>query len=430
MKTALLLALYLTLNSFFALSQEEEYYDENYLRYTNHIYKENIYTVLAHRDGWVLSNPVMYLNSENGIVVSFDNLDTDIKDYSYTVEHCNANWQPSGLMRSEFIEGFTENQITDYAYSFNTMVEYVHYNVHIPNEDMKITLPGNYILKIYEDFDEKDLVITKRFFVVEDKVGIEASIKRPSQIDRRNYSHEIDFTLNTTGLNLIDPFNEIKVVIRQNNRWDNEITDLKPMYIKDNQLIYDYDVGNLFYAGSEFRFFDIKSLRYQSERIQQIEYEKPYYHVRLLDDESRRFQVYLYHQDLNGRYMPEVQEGEDDDTEADYCYVYFTLPYEAPMIDGNFYVFGSLSDWNYNARNRMTYNYEKKAYQLKMLLKQGYYNYEYIYVQDGTTLADNTFLEGSHYETENDYVIYVYHRGINDRYDKLVGLKTINSLRQ
>ena len=153
----------------------------------------------------------------------------------------------------------------------------------------------------------------------------------------------------------------------------------------------------------------------------------PYHHVILKKDEVRRFKVYFYEQDINGKYYIEVQEGENNDTESDYAYVYFTLPYEAPLIDGNIYVFGALSDWSFNNSNKMIYDLEEKAYKLKMLLKQGYYNYKYVYVKDGENKADHTFIEGSHYETENKYSVYIYYHPINKRYDRLVGVGIGNS---
>ncbi|MBU0766012.1 MAG: DUF5103 domain-containing protein [Bacteroidetes bacterium] len=407
----------------------DDYYDNNYLRYDNHTYKDSIRSVLVHKEGWILTYPVIKLNSETGIVLEFDELGNEINDYSYTIIHCDANWKPSEISQSEYIDGMYDERIMDYAYSFNTFQEYIHYRVTIPNETMDIRASGNYIIQIYEDYDREKLVLTRRFCVAEDKVVISAQIKRPSNLDRRDSGHEIDFTLNCSGVRMMNPFNDIKVVISQNGRWDNAITGLKPLIVNNNELMYDLEEGNVFDAGSEFRFFDIKSIRYQSERISRIVYEKPYYHVQLVPDEVRTFTVYFFNQDMNGKYFPEIQEGEDNSVEADYVWVYFTLPYEAPMIDGNFYVFGGLSDWLFNKSNRMIYNFEKKAYRSSMLLKQGYYNYEYAFVKDGSDCADITFLEGSHYETENDYIIYVYHRDLSERFDRLVGVEIINSLR-
>ena len=408
---------------------EPDYFDENYLRYEDHLYKDSIKTVLLYREGWDLSFPIIDLNANDKLRLRFDVLDNEIHDYYYTIIHCNAEWKPSDLMPSEYIDGFTENHIRDYEHSFNTLFDYVHYTVVFPNEDMKPVLSGNYIIMVYEDYDQENLVLTKRFCVVEPLVKIEPDIKQATLIDLRKNSQEVDFIINTRGLPVNDIFNDIKVKLRINNRWDNEISDLKPLFLKEDQLIYNYEVENVFAAGGEYRNFDIKSIRFQSEFIKDIIFERPYYHVYLTTCIPKPFRVYFFDHDLNGKYLVHIQEGDEDHIEADYVYVHFTLKYDAPLTDGNIYVFGQLSEWSFNNNNRMEYNFEKKAYTLTMLLKQGYYNYEYVFVKDGSTTADNTFIEGSHYETENDYFIYVYFRNNSLRYDKLVGVAVKNTLK-
>lgn len=406
-----------------------EYFSQDFLRYSNHIYKDSIYSVQLHKEGWEMSYPVINLNTEDQLRLSFDELSGEVKNYSYSFEHCNANWEPSGLMTNEIIQGFAENEIKDYSFSFNTSIKYVHYLVVFPGEEIKFNYSGNYIIKVYEDFDQEKLVLTRRFSIVEQLSQIDAVVKQATQIDLRKSSQEIDFTVKHSGVQIDDPYSDIKVVICQNNRWDNAITGLKPLLVKDNELYYDFDEENVFEGGSEFRNFDIKSIRYHSQYIQEIVFEEPFYHVRLLNDDYRRFKIFFHDKDINGRYYVKIDDREDSNLEADYVWVYFTLPFDAPVVDGNIYVFGALSNWNFNSWNQMIYNYEKKAYQHKLLLKQGYYNYEYVFVKDGSTTADHTYIEGSHYETENDYLIYVYFRNIRSKYDKLIGYQIINSQR-
>lgn len=413
-----------------AFSQDtDDYYNEEYPRNTDHVYNKNIKSVMIYKSGWKLSYPIMHLNGNDSLRLCFDDLDLEIKDYSYSIEHCNADWSESGLAVSEYIDGMIENRIVDFEHSFNTFVSYIHYSLYLPNEDIKITKSGNYIIKVFKDYNQDSIVLSRRFFVTEDMAVINAKVRRASDPSRSESGQQIDFTVNKGGLKIRDPFHELKVVISQNYRFDNAVKNIVPNIVREDELVYDYNPETIFEGGSEYRYFDIKSLRYQSERIQAITFEKPYHYVELVSDEPRNFTVYFFNQDLNGKFFHEIQEGEDNDTEPDYVWVHFSMPYEAPMIDGNFYVFGALSDWNYNESNRMNYNFEKKQYEANLLLKQGYYNYEYVFVKDGTTVADNTFLEGSHYETENDYLIFLYQRGFSDRYDHLVGINIINSNR-
>ena len=400
------------------------------LIHTNHIFKKSIKTVLLHKEGWVLSYPVIELNTDDRLLLSFDELSTETKDYYYTFIHCDYDWVPSSLFPSDFLDGFTENRISDYSFSFNTTVDYVHYKLTFPNENVQFRISGNYILKIYQDYDQENLVLTRRFAVTENHVNIIVNSKRPMLEHFRENGQEIDFTVNYEGYPIRDPYSEIKMVMCQNNRWDNLIKGLKPSFLRQSQLIFDYSSENVFPGGCEYRYFDIKSLRYQSEFIEHIDFLASNYHVGLHSGKPKPYQVYFYHNDLNGRFYIDVQEGRNSETDADYVYVYFTLPYEFPLTKGEVYVFGGLSDWNCTETNRMKYNPESGSYELRMLLKQGFYNYEYAFVHHGLSVADNTIIEGSHYETENDYIVYMYHREAMSRYDKLIGVEIANTLRK
>jgi hypothetical protein len=167
-----------------------------------------------------------------------------------------------------------------------------------------------------------------------------------------------------------------------------------------------------------------------AEMVREIDYRPPRYHVFLYPDEPRDNGRYFYREDLNGRFYIEVQEGRNRHTESDYVHVHFTLPMETPFTDGEVYVSGALNNWEFNEINRMSYNYVNRAYELNLLLKQGYYNYEYAFIREDSKFPDAAFLEGSYYETENDYVVYVYLSENTARYDRLIGFQIFNSLRQ
>jgi hypothetical protein len=393
------------------------------------VFKGSVKSVQLHRKGWELSYPVIELNQIDHVHLSFDDLTDEIKNYSYTLVHCDAAWRPSILSKDEYIDGFPDHPFYDYRLSFNTHVNYVHYTLDIPNDEMALRISGNYILKVFEDFDEENVVMTKRFVVSEPVVSIDASVSRPVMQQYMDSGHEVGFSVYYGSLDIQDPFSEISVTICQNNRWDLAMYDLKPLFYKEGVLDYHYQEENVFPAGNEYRYFDIKSLRYQSEYVKNIEYIIPYYHVELFPDQPRSQLNYFYWEDLNGRFYIDIQEGRQGEIEADYVYVHFSLPYDAPMVDGDFYVFGYLSNWKYGDANRLEYNFDRKAYELTLQLKQGLYNYEYIFVPHGTTIPDAGFLEGNHYETENDYVIYVYFRTNTSRYDRVIGYQLTNSQR-
>lgn len=402
--------------------------DENsIIVYKNKIYKKNIKTVLLYRKGWELAPPIIRLNEK--LILSFDDLNAGVKNYKYTFIHCNADWTESDIMKSDFIDGFTEDEIIDYSFSFNTTQSYTHYKVTFPNDNIKITKSGNYIVKVYDRYeDDENLAFVYRFMVLEPKVKITAKIKRATAIEDRNYKQEVDFKIFKQGYNISNVYQNLKVVVIKNQRWDNAITGLKPLLIKGDELDYNYDNENVFNGGNEFRHFSIKSLEAQSDRTRKIIYTNSGYNVYLYDDNIRQFKIYYSDNDINGKMLVKTEDADNSDTEADYAHVHFSLKYNNQNTFGKFYVMGALTNWTYSDEAILKFNPDKKLYQTSLYLKQGYYDYNYVFLEDGKNAGDETFIEGNHYETENDYYIFVYYRENGDLYDRLIGAEKFNSI--
>ncbi|NLF43776.1 MAG: DUF5103 domain-containing protein, partial [Bacteroidales bacterium] len=246
----------------------QDYFSENTLRYSDYVYSNSIRTVLFNKNGTDFSMPVLELGSSEKLVLRFDDVERSLRNFSYTILHCNPSWEPSPLESFEYIEGFPMQEILDYKYSFNTQVSYVHYKVEFPNEQMTPKLSGNYLLIVYEDNDPEKLVLTRRFFVYEQKVGVDAKVSMASLIDDQKYRQEIDFSITAyNSYYLSNPFEDVKVVVRQNGRWDNAITGLKPSLVRGNTLVYEYEDGNIFDGGNEYRGIDLKNLKFVSGRM-------------------------------------------------------------------------------------------------------------------------------------------------------------------
>jgi hypothetical protein len=328
------------------------------------------------------------------------------------------------------LKGYAENPVEDYSNSFNTTVSYIHYRLSFPNDRVKISLSGNYILVVYPSSDKpEEPVITQRFIITEDAASIKVTAHRPQMTKENNTHQQVDFTVNCTGLNINDPYRNVYAFILQNGRWDNAKRNLKPDFYGNNELKYNsLSDKNIFEGGNEYRYFDIKSIRYQSEYVKKIDFVSPYYNVYLFPSDNREFKPYFYWKDFNGKYYIAFQEGQKPDIEADYVYVYFTLPSDQLISGGNIYISGGLNNWTFDKNNLMTYNPERKEYEGTMLLKQGWYNYEYVFMKDRAINGTATIFEGSHYETENDYVVLIYYRNPRDRYDRVIGSVTANTL--
>jgi hypothetical protein len=396
---------------------------------SNHIFNDKIKTVQLYKEGWNLSYPVIKLKSNEKLILNFDLLDDHAETYYYTFIHCDKDWKRSDIFQNDYIEGFSENPVEDYLTSFNTTVSYYHYMLSFPNDKAGISLSGNYILVIYPVDKPGEPAITQRFIVTEDAVKIDISAHRPQMTKDNNSSQQVDFTVSYSGLSIIDPFRNVYAFILQNGRWDNTKRNLKPDFYGNNELKYNsLSDKNIFSGGNEFRYFDIKSIRYQTEYVKRIYYAPPNYNVYLYPSENREFKPYFYWKDFNGKYYIAFQEGQKPDIDADYVNVYFTLPSKQNIPGGKMYVSGGLNNWAFNKNNLMTYNSLRSEYECTMLLKQGWYNYEYVFLKDGSGDGTATLFEGSHYETENDYIVLIYYRNPRDRYDRVIGSVIANTL--
>jgi len=406
------------------------YYSESQIHYDNHTYKKEIRSVELFKSGFRLSDPVIQLNSSEILHLEFDDLKGNIKEYYYSFIHCNANWEPTELWANEYLEGMLEDRIANYDFSFNTRQAYTHYWTSFPNERIALKLSGNYLLKVYtrNEAGDEDLAFTRRFLVYDPKVSLEASIKRASTIEESETHQEIDFMIHTNGYRIDAPYQDIQVTILQNNRWDNALITLKPYMVKGDLLDYSFDNGsNQFKGGNEFRHFDLKSIRYLTDKVKEISYEEGEYHVILWETERRTFKVYLQDDDINGRYLLKTEDEASVETMGEYVSVHFFLPYAAPVTHGNLYVAGGFNAWQYTPENRMKYNFTRRGYEATLRLKQGYYNYLYVLLPNNASAGDESFIEGSHFETENNYTILVYHHKRGTLYDQLIAVGSFDS---
>jgi hypothetical protein len=411
------------------ISTEGQQTNPDSVLYSNHIYNDKIKTVQLYKDGWNLSYPIIKLNSKEKLVLNFDLLADQPEAYYYTFIHCDKDWKKSDIFPNDYMTENGETQVEDYANSFNTTVSYIHYTLSFPNDRVNLSLSGNYILEVYPDGKQEEPAITQRFIVTEDATKIDITIHRPQMAKENNTHQQVDFIANYTGLTINDPSRNLFVFILQNGRWDNAKRNLKPDFNGNNELKYNsLSDKNIFQGGNEYRYFDIKSIRNKTEYVKKIDFVNPNYNVYLYPSDNREFKPYFYWQDFNGKYYIAFQEGKKPEVESDYVYVYFTLPSDQLISGGKMYISGGLNNWAFDKNNLMTFNPVRKEYECTMLLKQGWYNYEYVFMKDGEINGTATLFEGSHYETENDYIVLVYYRNPRDRYDRVIGSVIANTL--
>jgi hypothetical protein len=394
---------------------------------TDMIYKESIHSIRVNLDGSPISPPFKELHSATQFLVTFDDLAGGFADYYYTLIHCNPWWEPSDLETTEYIKGFPENNITDYEQSFNTSIDYKHYSFKFPNDMCQLTRSGNYLLYVFEDGDQELPVFSSRLVIFEPLVAVTARVHESSIIGERRYQQEVDFSIDHQNFEIPNPYEDLAVAVLQNNRWDNAKLDLEPRFVMDRELDFDYGEPNNFMGNNEFRELDLKNFKFITLRVDSTIQKPDGFHTWVKKDPMRTFTQYRTVRDINGKFLPFNDNGFDSDLEADYSYCHFTLPFEIPLSNVDFYVFGSISQWNCSEKFKLHYDYELHTYTATILLKQGYYNYAYAAVKKGEGSIDLTVAEGNHAEAENEYQIFVYNYDIAKDYYRVIGAYFTNS---
>jgi hypothetical protein len=396
--------------------------------YDNSVFRPEIKSVEFYNTSKQASFPVISLGTNEQITLGFDDLKGGSRTYYYTIEHCDANWNSSKLSPAEYLQSFTDERIFNYTYSSATFQKYTHYEIKLPNTTVAPKISGNYALKVYEDGDPSKLVLTRRLYVVNKRVSISANIIASNNVAARRTNQKVNFNIDYSGLPLQNPNRDIRAFIIQNARPETGKMNSTPTYVRGTQLVYNDVNINDFPGRNEFRHFDTRSLRLNSERIARI-YRDTANTVMLLGDPIRNQADYTLLYDNNGKFFILNQDGRDPRTDADYAYVYFSLAANKPDTEGTPYIIGQFNDFKIDESSRMQYDNRGRFY-ANLFLKQGVYDYQYVWVNNATKKPDDTVIEGNYFETENDYQLLIYYRPPGARWEELVGYSLLNTAKQ
>ena len=369
-----------------------------------------------------------YQNDQNTIPVfrlgdsfqlQFDDLYGNEANYYYTITHCDYDWKPSQLSKNEYLNGFDDQRIQDYTNSLNTLQIYSHYRISFPNRLTQLRLSGNYIIKILND--DKEVVFTRKFILYEELVAVPVQVKIARTISARDYKQNLDFAIKSATINFQSPLKNVKVMLMQNGKFDNAITNIKPQFTLGNDLIYKYDRETQFWAGNEFLFFENKDIRAANNNIKEIDSKGGVYNAHLYTNEARANKPYTYFPDINGSFMVKNIGAQRNEIEADYSWVFFTL--SAPNYFGkkDIYVTGIFNNYDISPDNKMDYNTTLGVYEKAIMIKQGFTNYQYVISDSNRKIEEENAVDGNFYLTENNYIVLVYYRENNQRYDRIIG---------
>ncbi len=367
--------------------------------------------------------PVLKLGER--LVLEFDALNANEEDFYYIIEHFNFDWTPSILVKAEYLKGFDNQRILTYENSFNTYQIYSHYDLTIPNSRTRALLKsGNYMISIYDDYDE--LMFSRKFMVYEDIVKVGVKVKSSRDVKVIAEKQTIDIVVYDNGINFNNPLETVKTLIIQNNNLYTAISDLKPQYTLGNQLIYKYVNESAFWGGNEYLYFENKDVRAANVGVQFIDL-KEIYHSYLYTNISRKNRPYTYNPDINGNFQVTAIDRTDVDVEADYTMIHFSLLHEE-LKDQDIYVYGNFNAFAIEDLTKMEFNPESRRYESMLRLKQGFYNYKHVTVDKSTGQLDEGAISGNFWQTENNYKVLVYYRNLGARYDRLIGFGEASSI--
>ena len=384
----------------------------------NEILDKNIASlqVVANND-W-LSLPIITLNSNDFVNISFDDLTHEYHRYCYKIEHCEANWQTSSaLFESDYIDGFASgNTIDDVQESTNTVQLYTHYNISFPNNKCRPKISGNYRVTIYDENDEKHVVCRAYFMIVEPSMGVHLNVTTNTDIDINGKHQQVEMAVDYGNNIVSNPQTQIKTVVMQNNRWDNAVVNARPQYIKANGLQWIHCKDFIFDGGNEYRKFETLDVTHTTMGLESINWDGHNYHAWIWTDEPRP--SYIYDKDANGAFLIRNSDNIDNDVNSDYIITHFRL--KSPQTADPIYINGFFTNDRFLPQYEMKWNEKNQQYEGELLLKQGYYSYQYLMMKPEGKLKPVPS-EGNFYQTENTYQALIYFKANGDRTDRLVG---------
>lgn len=361
--------------------------------------------------------PIIQLNSNEQIQISFDRFGHEYHRYTYKITHCEADWSPSTqLFSTDYLDGFQDNLlINQIQESVNTNVIYTHYTLNLPNDQCRITMSGNYKVEVYDEEDNK--LLTAYFMVVEPLMKVELTYTSNTDIDVNQSHQQVGMMLKFGNLMVTNPATQVKTVILQNARWDDARVNIQPQLISRDGLQWQHCRQFIFDAGNNYRKFECLSVDHPTMGIERINWDGHNYQAYLWPDLPRR--NYVFDESGQGIFIIRNSDNNGNDYLSDYVYVNFTL--QTDTSDDAIYISGGLTNHHLSPQYKMKYNETQHLYTLSLLLKQGYYSYEYVKIKpDGTTQILPS--EGNFYQTKNHYQALVYFKGVNDRTDRLVAV--------
>lgn len=369
--------------------------------------------------------PIFELGSP--FTFQFDDLFGNEANYYFEVIHCDYNWFPTDIPKTDYILGMDNQRITDFSNSFNTLQVYTHYRLSFPNQFTQLLkLSGNYMLRILNE--DREVVFSRKFILHENHCTVGVQVKRTRNLSNIDYKQNLDFAILSNDIVFQTPLQNVKVLLLQNGNFHTEIKNIVPQYTIGNQLVYKYDKETQFWGGNEFLYFENKDIRAASNNVAKIGSNNDIYNAFLYTNAARGNQIYTNYEDVNGNFVVKNINGSNNDIEADYAWVYFTLSAPAFRMNKDIYITGMFNNYSLSPEYKMDYNTDKGVFEKAIMIKQGFTNFQYTVADKKGVIDFENAIDGNFYQTENEYTILVYYKEATDRYQRVIGKGNANSI--
>lgn len=370
------------------------------------------------------NNQSPFVKMDETFLLSFDVTGYTQQIFTYEIIHCDYDWRKSNLPRNLYTKGLRRIKFPPPQNSFNTLVDYLHYEVAFPTVNNQLLISGNYIIEVYKGFS-REPEFSRKFVVYENNSNIKLEWFRNLNDPQKNQriAADVSSTIFKEGI----ATTEYKFALLKNNRFETQIDNVLPSFYNGDKFRYEsFDLS--FEGGNEYFTFDTKLINVTNFFVEKIERNNFGTDVflrlqkRLFDDD------YVFIRDINGQFFINStiigNLNTDPSIRSDYTRVHFTLNY--PNVEEDIYVLGGFNNWDPTEEHKMMYNENDEIWEASIWLKQGYYNYQYA-IMDADKKFDAKKIHGNHWQTENKYTALFYQKPMGQRYYRVIGISDIHT---
>lgn len=375
---------------------------------------KEVRTIQVYRTGNETSTPLIRLGSGETITVSFDMLTSNSRPLTAYFYHANRDWKRD-LTPAEYLTTFQREDLLDYSISRVTDVAYTHYTYRFPTQGIDFRISGNYIVRITEQGMEDEVLFERPFFVSEQAMALNIRLDNVL-IAGRGYTSiqpTVQFTPPTTHANAFD----YGVCFVRNDRYQMARCSARTALAVLPDIAFYLEPEDSFQLTPASYFLDLSEIRVGG-RIESTDLSIQPPVVAVAPDYAR-FPGTGLAPFLNGQTVVDavVRNVVDPEVSAEYAQVFFRfVPLGEVRASGRVVLTGSFNNWVFDEENMMDWNAEEGWYEGAVLLKQGHYEYHYLFddprLQEAATGAPPQF--------RNLYTTFVYLADVLLQSDRLL----------